>query len=300
METVKQAPDLNPDVRNQLVDVIQAALRGRDAEDRGEMRRQRQNQNVAEATERMLANENLLRKQQKIDSLMQRFNSLMNEGRYKLAEESVAAEVLKELPEDTTAVSATLVSRIVGYNEESMALRVARQKGVVDTLAQVEGPTSPSPTSRRSSIPTPKSGSSSAAAEGEVQVDGPGQRGLAEKKIAEALKSPTELEFVETPLADVIDYLKTITRSRSRSTRRPWTTWASRRTAGHQEPQGHHAALGAAADAPRPRPDLHDPGRSAADHHARRGQRRLTTKVYPVADLVVADHSSMAWAAWAA
>ena len=30
----------------------------------------------------------------------------------------------------------------------------------------------------------------------------------AEKKIAEALKRPTTIEFVETPLKDVVDYLK--------------------------------------------------------------------------------------------
>ena len=34
------------------------------------------------------------------------------------------------------------------------------------------------------------------------------KRGPAEKKINEALKSPTQLEFVDTPLTDVIDYLK--------------------------------------------------------------------------------------------
>ena len=34
------------------------------------------------------------------------------------------------------------------------------------------------------------------------------QRGPAEKKIEAALKSPTQLEFVDTPLTDVIDYLK--------------------------------------------------------------------------------------------
>ena len=33
-------------------------------------------------------------------------------------------------------------------------------------------------------------------------------RGPAEKKIEAALKSPTQLEFVDTPLTDVIDYLK--------------------------------------------------------------------------------------------
>ena len=33
-------------------------------------------------------------------------------------------------------------------------------------------------------------------------------RGPAEKKIEAALKSPTQLEFVDTPLTDVVDYLK--------------------------------------------------------------------------------------------
>ena len=32
--------------------------------------------------------------------------------------------------------------------------------------------------------------------------------GTAEKRIHDALKSPTQLEFIETPLSDVIDYLK--------------------------------------------------------------------------------------------
>ena len=34
------------------------------------------------------------------------------------------------------------------------------------------------------------------------------KRGPAEKKIQDALKSPTEMSFVETPLSQVIDYLK--------------------------------------------------------------------------------------------
>ena len=175
-----------------------------------QMRQQRKNQNMAEATERMLANENLLRKQQKIDSLMQRFNSLMNEGRYKLAEESVAAEVLKELPEDTTAVSATLVSRIVGYNEESMALRVARQKGVVDTLAQVERAHIPFPDEPPIVYPDAEVWQQLSARRSEKYKSMTlASEDFAEKKISDALKSPTELEFVETPLADVIDYLKT-------------------------------------------------------------------------------------------
>ena len=33
-------------------------------------------------------------------------------------------------------------------------------------------------------------------------------RGPAEKKIEAALKSPTHLEFVDTPLTNVVDYLK--------------------------------------------------------------------------------------------
>ena len=68
---------------------------------------------------------------------------------------------------------------------------------------------SPPPTTRRSSIRTPKSGRSSRrAARRSTAPRNSRSRSPAEKKIEEALKQPTQIEFVETPLKDVVDYLK--------------------------------------------------------------------------------------------
>ncbi len=62
---------------------------------------------------------------------------------------------------------------------------------------------------RRSSIPTPKSGKELTARRREkYSATELSRRSPAEEKIAEALKQPTQIEFVETPLKDVIDYLK--------------------------------------------------------------------------------------------
>ena len=56
------------------------------------------------------------------------------------------------------------------------------------------------------------------------------RRGPAEKRIDAALKSPTQLEFVDTPLTDVIDYLKDYHQIDINWIRRPWTRRASART----------------------------------------------------------------------
>ena len=68
---------------------------------------------------------------------------------------------------------------------------------------------SPRPTTRRSSTRTPKSGRSSRrAARKSTAATELSRRSPTEKKIEEALKQPTQIEFVETPLKDVVDYLK--------------------------------------------------------------------------------------------
>ena len=115
------------------------------------------------------------------------------------------------------------------------------------------------------------------------------RRGSAEKKIEEALKSPTQLDFVETPLLGRDRLLEGLAR--------------------HRNPARHKALdeVGVAADTPVTKNlkgislrsalrlmlddvaiDLRHQERSVADHHARRRpNEELITKVYPVADLVL-------------
>jgi len=200
LERVRQTAELDPAVRDQLIDQLQAAVREAERRQaRIEQERQRTYERLAAAKERQIQAENLLRKQEKLRQLMERFNSLMDEGQYRLAEEAAASEAQALDPDNPVPVLATLHARTVGYWNDAMALRVARQKAVVDTLYQVEKSHVPFPdeppivyppaeiwqeiTARR----VPRYRSMDVA-----------QRGPAEQRIEEALR----------PLSEVINYLE--------------------------------------------------------------------------------------------
>ena len=97
----------------------------------------------------------------------------------------------------------------MGYNQESMELREARQKGFVNTLATVERAHIPFPDEPPIVYPAAEVWKELTQRRKEryssVDLAKPGPQ---ERKIAEELKKPTQLEFIETPLQDVIDYLK--------------------------------------------------------------------------------------------
>jgi len=210
LEKVRQAPELDPAVRDQLVDVVQAALRETArVQTEVEQRRQRAQENLATAKERQLINENLIRNQQKMKQLMDRFNSLMAEGKYRYAEEAAAQEAAQIAPDHPVPVAATLNSRAIGNLQELLAVRVAAQKGFTDTLAQVEKSHIPFSDDPPIVYPDAQIWQELTARRREKYSSMDlGRQGPAEKKISEALKSPTQLEFIETPLSDVVSYLK--------------------------------------------------------------------------------------------
>ena len=80
--------------------------------------RQQRLENAAAAKERLLITENLIRKQDKVQQLMARFNSLMEERRYHLAEETAAAEAEKILPDNPVPMLATWDARLHGLFRE--------------------------------------------------------------------------------------------------------------------------------------------------------------------------------------
>ena len=111
------------------------------------------------------------------------------------------------MPGNPVPVLATLDARMVGYYSNFMELRIARQKGVVDTLYQVEKSHIPFPDEPPIVYPDAEVWQQLTARRKEKYSSMDlAKKGTAEKKIDEALKSPTELEFVETPLQDVIEY----------------------------------------------------------------------------------------------
>ena len=96
-----------------------------------------------------------------------------------------------------------------GAYDDIMAVRVARQKGFVDALYQTERSHVPAADDPPIVYPDAEAWKELTARRkekyGSTELS---RRSPAEKKIEEALKQPTQIEFVETPLKDVVDYLK--------------------------------------------------------------------------------------------
>ncbi|MCR4415824.1 MAG: hypothetical protein NUV77_25700, partial [Thermoguttaceae bacterium] len=208
-DRVRTVPDLGPDVRSQLDSQLQAALREMSRR-REEVlaARQRALELQAAAKEREMLRQNLEMRQVKVNQMMERFVSLMDEGKYRTAEE-VAIEAQKTIPDTSEPLSAILSSRTVGYLNDALALRVARQRGVVDTLYQVERSHVPFPDEPPIVYPDAEIWRQlSAKRKKEYASMSLSKPGKAEQRINEALSEPTKIDFTDTPLSDVIAYLE--------------------------------------------------------------------------------------------
>jgi len=102
-----------------------------------EERRQESHEAPAAARERTLFDEDR-RREEKIRQLMERFHWLSDEKRYRFAEGTVALEAQQLVPYDPFARGTSEDTEMYDYYGAAMALRVARQKAVVDTLYQME------------------------------------------------------------------------------------------------------------------------------------------------------------------
>ena len=78
------------------------------------------------------------KQQEKVNQLMDRFNSLMSEGRYLLAEEGPAAEVQAIESRGPDRNRRHALRPHGALQQVNMQYRELRQRGVVDTLAQAE------------------------------------------------------------------------------------------------------------------------------------------------------------------
>lgn len=207
-ENVRRAPELDAETRAQLLSRLQAALQQAANQAPIQEAKTIEIQALAAQTEeRRRALEELTRKEQRVEQLMNRFESLMDERRYFDAE--AVADLARDLAPNRPATMAAMhTATMSGYWAESEALRQARWRGMVDTLQTVE----------RSHIPTPDEPpivypdrefwialTERRKEYASVSLD---QTNPAEKAILRALEDPTVIEFVETPLQDVVDYLK--------------------------------------------------------------------------------------------
>ena len=113
-------------------------------------------------------------------------------------------------------------------------------------------------------------------------------RAAAAKRIDAALHSPTQLEFVDCPLSDVIDYLKDYHQIEIRFDKKALDeAGISLDAPGNQMPQGRFLELGPAAGSPRPGPDPCRRGRRPLDYHAGRGREGTARPAFMRSDRVV-------------
>jgi len=210
LERIRQSADLNPEVRSQLMDLVETTLR--EASRRAaanEINQQQRDERDAKAKEIQLLAQQLTQKERKVQQLMERFNSLMDEGRYLEAEEYTAMVAQSMEPDEPSLMAATLTSRALGAYAEAMRLREARQRGVLASLMEVERSHVPVPDEPPMVYPAAEVWRELTARRKEKYSSMDLQkRNPAEKRIEEALRSPTQIEFVETPLSDVVDYLR--------------------------------------------------------------------------------------------
>src|SRR6185295_4110624 len=137
----------------------------------------------------------------------ERMQALMDEGRYMDAEE--AARAAAALDQNNPALTgAVLAVRTIGNQISAMAIRDARHQGFVDMMHTAEVSHIPTPDDPPIRYPAPDVWRLLTEKRAKYRSVDLTQVGPTEAKIIKALDDTTELEFVETPLTDVIDFLK--------------------------------------------------------------------------------------------
>ncbi|HEX5472163.1 MAG TPA: hypothetical protein VFW73_09760, partial [Lacipirellulaceae bacterium] len=212
LQKVEQAPELSPDLRAQLVDKLQIAIREaqHQAAIKDELAAQRQEEQAA-ARERRLLNERLSRSREKEKQLVDRFDALMNEGHYDEALK-VAATVHDVDPNGVTPVVALESTELMRNDYLMQLTRAERWTGFFDTLYQAEKSSVPFPDDPPIVYPAApiweELSNRRKDRYGSMDLKATGD---AEQRIEKALKSPlnsTGLEFAATPLSDVVTQLQ--------------------------------------------------------------------------------------------
>ncbi|MGD9125831.1 MAG: VWA domain-containing protein, partial [Planctomycetia bacterium] len=218
MEMVRNTPDLDPDFRSQMIGKLSTALRQASLrQTEVEIERQQQAVKRARALERAMIVKNLERDTQKVNQLMKRFESLLAENRYReehyrLAEEQVAVEahevaaaagIESAIPSIATA---TRFARMARYHHDYQVLRIKRQKAIADTLASSEQSFVSFDDRQPILYPDPERWMAMSArrikryASMDLQKLSP-----SEQKIMDELDKPTNFDFFEEPLNEVVN-----------------------------------------------------------------------------------------------
>jgi hypothetical protein len=208
LESIERSPDLDAEVRGQLRDQIENAIRqARQQALVVDEARARAEEARGQAEELQRINDQLTLDQLRLKQVMDRFDSLMAEGRYDLADQEVIPEVLRLARDTPISASVMTAGRFTRNYEEMRDLWRRREDGFLRTFYQVEFSHVPFPDEPPIVYPDAQWWEKITFDRKKYKAMDLLKADSAEARIYEQLNKPTTLEFVETPLKDAIDFL---------------------------------------------------------------------------------------------
>ncbi|HEY1064852.1 MAG TPA: DUF4974 domain-containing protein, partial [Pirellulales bacterium] len=207
-QTVRTASEINAEVRFQLDQQIEAALRAASViESQNEQDQIDAQARDQEREERERLTRDLFVQEQKLDAIMQRFKSLMDEGNYPQAREvaMMARDVAPGLPTTVGAVEST---EMTANTSEILTYREQRAVGYVASLMDVESSAIPFPDNTPIIYPAADVWQRITESRKKYASVDLANEGEAERRIRSALEQPSELDFAQgTPLSEIFEYL---------------------------------------------------------------------------------------------
>ncbi|HTN75012.1 MAG TPA: VWA domain-containing protein, partial [Pirellulaceae bacterium] len=209
LQGVESAPELDPEVRSQLRGKLESAIKeARRVNIIVSEQRAADEDRIAAAKAQVQLLEETFRKQERIKQLMSRFEALMDEGKYRQAEEEVAVEV-RRLDDSPTARVARFDSQFVRSIDRMDKIFEERQKGYFDVLALVEESHIPFPDEPPLVFPEAEFWEKITKDREKWKKNDLAKPNSSEARIFQALDEPVRsFEFFEAALSEVITSLK--------------------------------------------------------------------------------------------
>jgi len=226
LANVSSAPDLDASIRTRLRNALIGAIREASARSVAvESARQAAAEREAIARERDALTDQLLRDQERAKSLLLMFDALIDEGRDQQERQNQIASRFVEDRQFSDARAAAIKARqLDGYNQAAvvavdyallagnharvMAIREDRIRGVVETLFQSERASIPFPDEPPVVYPATEFWEGIYYRKEKYGSVDLASTGKAEQRINQQLQSETKIQFIDTPLEEVVGYLK--------------------------------------------------------------------------------------------
>ena len=210
LENVRRTPDVSEDLRSQLQNQVRSAIRTT-------ARRQVEKQQLDAAAARSLAQAETRRgiaeatrlREEQIKGITDRFNHLMDERQYALANE--AADVIAELAPDTVLSSAAVAKSDYVYNYDTLdRINVLKNRGFLATLMEVERSHIPFPDEPPLVYPPADFWEEITRKREKYKSIDLATPGSAEERIFKELETTTGVDFAETPLEEALRELEQV------------------------------------------------------------------------------------------